>query len=241
MNTSGKYINSTEETENKINQLNTLIHSKSGCEQFNLSVTQPNPSKLELWLKNKEEPVSHVMIGCEYAECANNALHIMTTTEPPYQRQNYNQYLTAIVIIIASSLIDKKGESFMQIVDYTTIKARMKVLQKYVIYKTDALELHPMSQEEKDMEINKPDGDGLFSIYIPLFDENMETHLNQEIAWKVIHTLLEDNKNGIMCSRTNRGGKKTKRRKRKKGRRSKRIFKGHTKSVSLRDTLKAYL
>ena len=230
MNTSGKYINSTEETENKINQLNTLIHSKSGCEHFNLSITQPNPSKLELWLKNKEEPVSHVMIGCEYAECANNALRITTTTEPPYQRQNYNKFLTAIVIIIASSLIDKKGESFMQIVDYTTVKARMNVLQKYVIYKTDALELHPMSQEEKYMEIKKEDGKGLFSIYIPLFYENMETHLNQEIARKVIHALLEDNENGIMCSRTNRGGKKTKKRKRKNGRRSKRIFKGHTRS-----------
>jgi hypothetical protein len=230
MNTSGKYINSTEETENEINQLNTQIHSKSGCEHFNLSITQPNPSKLELWLKNKEEPVSHVMIGCEYAECANNALRITTTTEPPYQRQNYNKFLTAIVIIIASSLIDKKGESFMQIVDYTTVKARMNVLQKYVIYKTDALELDPMSQEEKDMEIIKEDGKGLFSIYIPLFYENMETHLNQEIARKLIHALLEDNKNGIMCSRTNRGGKKTKRRKRKKGRRSNRIFKGHTRS-----------
>ena len=118
-------MNITQETEDVIDQLNIRIHDK--CNHFHVSLSQPNSSKLELWLKNKDELVSHVMIGCEYTNCQYQTLHIMTTTEPKYQRQNYNQFLTAVVVILAGTLKDREHNRFIRIADFTTNEGVAKI------------------------------------------------------------------------------------------------------------------
>ena len=219
-------MNITQETEDVIDQLNIRIHDK--CNHFHLSLSQPNSSKLELWLKNKDELVSHVMIGCEYTNCQYQTLHIMTTTEPKYQRQNYNQFLTAVVVILTGTLRDREHNRFIRLADFTTVKARMKVLQKYILHKTSDHD-EPMTQEEKEIEIDKPDGIGLFNIYMPLYndddndDSTLVPHSNQQIAHNTIDLLLTDEKHGIMCLQQ-RGGRKTrKKRKNNKKRKTRRI------------------
>ena len=213
-------MNITQETEDVIDQLNIRIHDK--CNHFHVSLSQPNSSKLELWLKNKDELVSHVMIGCEYTNCQYQTLHIMTTTEPKYQRQNYNQFLTAVVVILAGTLKDREHNRFIRIADFTTVKARMKVLQKYILHKTSDHD-EPMTQEEKEIEIDKPDGSGLFNIYLPLYKDNdndddstLVPHSNQQIAQKTIELLLTDEKHGIRCLQQRGGETRRKRKTRRK-------------------------
>ena len=214
-------MNITQETEDVIDQLNIRIHDK--CNHFRLSLSQPNSSKLELWLKNKDELVSHVMIGCEYTNCQYQTLHIMTTTEPKYQRQNYNQFLTAVVVILAGTLRDREHNRFIRIADFTTVKARMNVLQKYILYKTSDHD-EPMTQEEKEIEIDKEKG--LFNIYMPLYndddndDSTLVPHSNQQIAQKTIELMLTDEKHGIRCLQQ-RGGETRRRIKRKTRRKRK--------------------
>lgn len=216
-------IKETDETKEKIKQLNSLIQSHIGCKKFQLFIEPVKSPNIILFLKNGDEIVSHINIGCEYYNCEPGILHIMTATSEKYQRQNYNQFLTAIMIILAGTLTYNDNR-FTQIADFTTVKARMNVLKKYELHKSNN-EL--MTDEEKQAEIDNPDG--VYSIILPLFDEDELTHeltphLNQQIAWDVIHKLLNNNEKGIFCaqnSTTNGGKRKTKGKKSKKKRRNK--------------------
>lgn len=227
------YIKTTPDTHDIIQQLTTLLHSHQGCKHFHLSTNQVSSTKLDLVLTNNHELVSHVSIGCEYENCKYNYLHIMTTTSPEYQKQNYNQFLTAIVVILAGTLTDNRHHPFTRIADYTTVKARMHVLKKYILYKTNGGDI--MTEDEKQFELNSPDG--VYNVSIPLFnnidtdihsddDDDMDLvpHENQQIAWTLIHTLVSDNKRGIFCARNASGGKrhKTKHRRRVKHKKTRR-------------------
>ena len=98
----------------------------------------------------------------------------------------------------------------------------MKVLQKYILHKTSDHD-EPMTQEEKEIEIDKPDGSGLFNIYLPLYKDNdndddstLVPHSNQQIAQKTIELLLTDEKHGIRCLQQRGGETRRKRKTRRK-------------------------
>ena len=185
----------TEDTIKIIDEINQKLKRK--CPSLEIKINKKGIQH-SLNLEKAGRMMSHLIIQDD-----NNTYNILSTTEPGYEGKKYNKLLTAVSIVIASSL---NGPS--KLFSSTSVTARKKILEYYEV--ESKIEIH----DDYYMPSSKssPEEKKTYDYLI-----NMKLPKNQEIANRIINETIQN----LNCS-DSKGGAKSKKNIKKQRRQTKR-------------------
>jgi hypothetical protein len=186
----------TEDTIKIIDEINQKLKRK--CPSLEIKINKKGIQH-SLNLEKAGRMMSHLIIQDD-----NNTYNILSTTEPGYEGKKYNKLLTAVSIVIASSL---NGPS--KLFSSTSVPQRKKILEYYEV--ESKIEIH----DDYYMPSSSPNSSPEKKTYDYLI--NMKLPKNQEIANRIINETIQN----LNCS-DSKGGAKSKKYIKKQKRQTKR-------------------
>lgn len=185
----------TEDAIKIIDEINQKLKRK--CPSLEIKINKKG-NQHSLNLEKAGRMMSHLIIQDD-----NNTYNILSTTETRYEGRKYNKLLTAVSIVIASSL---NGPS--ELYSQTSVAARKKILEYYEV--KSKIEIH----DDYYMPSSKssPEEKKTYDYLI-----NMKLPKNQEIANRIINETIQN----LNCS-DSKGGAKSKKNIKKQRRQTKR-------------------
>ena len=185
----------TEDAIKIIDEINQKLKRK--CPSLEIKINKKGIQH-SLNLEKAGRMMSHLIIHDD-----NNTYNILSTTETKYEGRKYNKLLTAVSIVIASSL---NGPS--KLFSSTSVTARKKILEYYEV--ESKIEIH----DDYYMPSSKssPEEKKTYDYLI-----NMKLPKNQEIANRIINETIQN----LNCS-DSKGGAKSKKNIKKQRRQTKR-------------------
>ena len=156
----------TEDTIKIIDEINQKLKRK--CPSLEIKINKKGIQH-SLNLEKAGRMMSHLIIQDD-----NNTYNILSTTEPGYEGKKYNKLLTAVSIVIASSL---NGPS--KLFSSTSVPQRKKILEYYEV--ESKIEIH----DDYYMPSSSPNSSPEKKTYYYLI--NMKLPKNQEIANRIIN------------------------------------------------------
>ena len=185
----------TEDAIKIIDEINQKLKRK--CPSLEIKINK-NGIQHSLNLEKAGRMMSHLIIQDD-----NNTYNILSTTETRYEGRKYNKLLTAVSIVIASSL---NGPS--KLFSSTSVTARKKILEYYEV--ESKIEIHDDSYMPSSK--SSPEEKKTYDYLI-----NMKLPKNQEIANRIINETIQN----LNCS-DSKGGAKSKKNIKKQRRQTKR-------------------
>jgi hypothetical protein len=189
----------TEDTIKIIDEINQKLKRK--CPSLEIKINKKGIQH-SLSLEKAGRMMSHLIIQDD-----NNTYNILSTTEPRYEGRKYNKLLTAVSIVIASSL---NGPS--KLFSNTSVAARKKILEYYEIESKIRIHDYYYMPSSKSTPKSSSEEEKTYDYLI-----NMKLPKNQEIANRIINETIRN----LNCS-DSKGGAKSKKNIKKQRRQTKR-------------------